>query len=96
MNHKDLQQLVDKIEIDSMCRDEVFYDTGKGVTERNTKFFKHIRTLQRYFDYYLCEEKRIMERCDERENEIDDDCPFTSMIKNVNDNQRQKTSVEEE
>ena len=46
MNHKDLQQLVDKIEIDSMYEKE--------------------------------------------------DCPFTGMIKNVNDNQRQKTSVEEE
>ena len=36
---KELQQLVDSIEIDSMSRDEVFYDSGQGTTQRRKSFY---------------------------------------------------------
>ena len=84
MNHIDLEVLVDNIKSDSMSRDEVFYDTGKGVTERTTKFFEHIRTLQFFFKIYLDCEQDIMDRCEDNETDEKEDCSFTSMIKLFN------------
>ena len=60
MNYKDLQELLDKIELDSMCRDEIFYDSEDGYEDRRKQFFKLIRNLQRYFEYYLEYEEQIM------------------------------------
>lgn len=60
MNYKDLEELLDKIEVDSMCRDEIFYDTEYGYESRRVQFFKNIRRLQEYFDGYLSEEENLM------------------------------------
>ena len=91
MNHKDLELLIDKIEVDSMCRDEVFYDCGEGVTDRNTKFFNNIRKLQRYFKFYLENEEDIMNRIDEKGEKINPE--FTGLVKSVNEYERQKSEV---
>ena len=45
---KELQQLVDNIQCDSMSRDEVFYDSGEGTTERRIKFFG---LIDEYFSF---------------------------------------------
>ena len=37
-----------------------------------------------------------MERCDESEIDEKEDCPFTGMIKNVNDNQRENQVIDKE
>ena len=60
MNYKDLEELLDKIEVDSMCRDEIFYDEGYGYELRRFHFFKNIRRLQQYFEGYLLEEEDLM------------------------------------
>ena len=60
MNYKDLEELLDKIEMDSMCRDEIFYDEDYGYEGRRVQFFKYIRSLQEYFEFYLSEEENLM------------------------------------
>ena len=88
MNHNDLEELIDKIESDSMCRDEVFYDSGIGVTQRNTMFFQNIRKLQHHFDFYLEHEDDIMGR--NEENEKGGEHPeFSNIVKSVNKHERQ-------
>ena len=60
MNYKDLKELLDKIEKDSMCRDEIFYDRGEGMRKRRRLFFKYLKELKVYFDWYLESEDDIM------------------------------------
>ena len=84
MNYKDLKELLDKIEIDSMCRDEIFYDRGEGLEERRRLFFQYIRELQRYFDWYLESEKQIMNSPNK------DDDPMWEIMKTQNSYSRQR------
>ena len=60
MNYKDLQELLEKIEVDSMCRDEIFYDTQYGYEGRRVEFFKNLKELQVFFRHYLYHEKELM------------------------------------
>ena len=43
MNHRDLKELLNKIDRGSMCRDEIFYDEEYGYEIRRVEFFKNIR-----------------------------------------------------
>jgi len=60
MNHRDLKELLNKIDRGSMCRDEIFYDEEYGYEIRRVEFFKNIRELQEYFEYYLLEKENLM------------------------------------
>ena len=86
MNYKDLKELLDKREIDSMCRDEIFFDRGEGVEERKTLFFQYIKELQGWFDFYLYHKKQIMSKPPE------DNEPMWEIMKTVNSHSRQKES----
>lgn len=83
MNHTDLKKLLDNIQSDSMSRDEIFFESGKGSLDRKTMFFEYLRELKSYFDMYLEHEDRIME--DDGEDYKDG---FGSIVKNVNDTYR--------
>ena len=83
---KELQQLVDSIEIDSMSRDEVFYDSGQGTTQRRIKFFELIDELQGYFNFYNEHKEQIMNSCEEDEVK---DCFFSDLVKNTNNKYRE-------
>ena len=82
MNHTDLKRVIDNIKIDSMSRDEIFYDSGVGVEERKTLFFQHIRELQKWFDYYLEHEEMIMRPVEDENN------TFSQLIKTQNNHFR--------
>ena len=86
MNYKDLKELLDKIEIDSMCRDEIFFDRGEGVEERRTLFFQYIKELQSYFDFYLSNKEPIMNTTTE------DSDPMWEVMKTINSYSLQKES----
>jgi hypothetical protein len=91
MNYKDLQELLDEIQSDSMCRDEIFYDSEDGYEERRIKFFQLIRKLQRYFEYYLEYEEQIMNT----EYDDDGDKVMWNVMKGVNSYSRRKDESDE-
>jgi hypothetical protein len=63
MGNQDLQGLLDKIEIDSMERDRIFHlGKGKEQDEERKEFFKLVRGVKHYMDYYLEYEEETMDR----------------------------------
>ena len=84
----DLKRLLDCIQCDSMSRDEVFYDSGEGTTERRIKFFGLIDELQGFFKYYNEHKEQIMNSCEEDEVK---DCVFSDLVKNTNNTYRETT-----
>ena len=61
MNYKDLKELVEKIELDSQERDHIFYlGKGKDKDEQRHLFFKYVREVKHYMDYYLENEETVM------------------------------------
>ena len=82
MNHKDLKHLLDKIETDSMCRDEIFFDRDDGYKDRRIMFFKHMKKLMNHFDWYLECENKIMNT----DYDNNDDDGFWGIVKSVNQN----------
>ena len=83
---KELQQLVDSIEIDSMSRDEVFYDSGQGTTLRRKTFYDLLDELQGWINYYNEHKEQIMNSCEEDEVK---DCVFSDLVKNTNNTYRE-------
>ena len=61
MSNSDLKTLLDKIKLDSMCRDRVFYDDKMDKKE----FFRLIKELLVFFSYYLENEDEIINYWDE-------------------------------
>jgi len=61
MNSKDLKELLDKIELDSQERDYIFYlGEGKDMDKERHLFFKYVKEVKHYMDYYLENEETIM------------------------------------
>ena len=85
----ELQKLLDNIQCDSMSRDEVFYDVGRGSFDRKSEFFNLIKELEGYFKFYLLNEERIMKNASFEE---DSHPEFSSLVKSINNNIRSKTS----
>ena len=86
----ELQKLLDNIQCDSMSRDEVFYDVGRGSFDRKSEFFNLIKELEGYFKFYLLNEERIMNNA---RLEEDPNPEFSSLCKSINNNIRSKTSL---
>jgi len=86
----ELQKLLDNIQCDSMSRDEVFYDVGRGSFDRKSEFFNLIKELEGYFKFYLLNEERIMKNA---RLEEDPNPEFSSLCESINNNIRSKTSL---
>ena len=83
MGIKDLEKLLNIIEVDSMSRDRIFYDMEMDKKE----FYKLVNKLSNYIIFYLENEDKIIKEWEEsnKKNNITDN-PFLPIMKQYWDN----------
>lgn len=84
MGIKDLEKILNVIEVDSMSRDRIFYDMEMDKKE----FYKLVNKLSNYLLFYLENEDKIIKEWEEsnKKNDITDN-PFLPIMKQYWDNE---------